>query len=432
MANLIQFSVENFRSIKDRATLSMVAVPRLVSKDTTLDTANLFEIANDLSLVKTAAIYGANASGKSNLVGAMRLMRQMVMGSSKDTAADQKIGVEPFRLAGSDKKASTFEVVFHTGKTVIRYGFSVNQNEVLSEWLFQRPRNRDVKLFVRYGDRFELGRSFAKEGKGLVERTRKNALFLSVVAQFNGAFAGSVQKWFSSSFRIISGLDDAGYRQFTIGQCEKSDWKQSILEFVQKMDVGIEDLSVGTTPLGERLPPDMPPSMREFLLAEQKEISSVSTLHTKFDKHGNPTGTVTFDIDEHESEGTKKIFALAGPVVDTLTNGWTLVVDELDARLHPLITAALIKMFNSRSANPKNAQLVFTTHDTNLLRTELLRRDQIWFVEKDRFGGSQLYALVEYKPRNDSPLAKNYIEGRYGAIPFVGDVTSLLAPIAEK
>ena len=135
-------------------------------------------------------------------------------------------------------------------------------------------------------------------------------------------------------------------------------------------------------------------------------------------------GVAVFDFEKQESEGTQKIFALAGPLIDTLKNGRVLFVDEIDARLHPLLTIAIIRLFNSAATNSKNAQLIFTTHDTNVLSADVLRRDQVWFTEKDRYGASLLYSLLEYKPRNDSSLAKNYLQGRYGAIPVLGGLAS--------
>jgi AAA15 family ATPase/GTPase len=149
-------------------------------------------------------------------------------------------------------------------------------------------------------------------------------------------------------------------------------------------------------------------------------------VHRSFDEQGNPTSLVSFDIDENESEGTRKLIYLAGPLIDTLKHGKVLFIDEFDARLHPLITHQIISLFNSNNTNPNNAQLIFATHDTNLLSNRLFRRDQIWFAEKDKLGATHFYSLVEYKVRNDASFEKDYIRGKYGAIPFIGDLAQLL------
>jgi uncharacterized protein len=424
---LIEFSVANFRSFKSRATLSLVASNKLVSRDPRLDAGSTFRVDDDLVLLKGAAIYGANASGKSNLLTAVRFMKGMVLNSSKETAATQPISVEPFRLGESNSGPSHFEVVFLLQDTTYRYGFEADSRSIHAEWLFAKLGPRETKLFTRRGSTFSLSRAEFKEGKGLEDRTRPNALFLSVVAQFNGTVALRLQRWFAESLRVISGLDDEGYRNYTVARCDDDAWRKSILEFVRTMDVGIDDLSVSKVPLSETLPASMPPELRQLLVTHsEQEISKVATIHTTFDANGNPVGREVFDIQSHESEGTKKVFALAGPVLDTLTKGRVLFVDELDARLHPLITMSLVRLFNSEATNPQQAQLVFTTHDTNILQSDLLRRDQIWFTEKDRTGSTSVYSLLEYRPRNDASLAKNYIHGRYGAVPFVGDLNELV------
>jgi AAA15 family ATPase/GTPase len=155
-------------------------------------------------------------------------------------------------------------------------------------------------------------------------------------------------------------------------------------------------------------------------------LASVQTMHRKFDEKGNSVSTELFDLDEQESEGTQKVFALAGPLVDTLKDGKVLIIDEFDARIHPLISRAIVELFNSNETNPNNAQLIFMTHDTNLLSNKLFRRDQIWFTEKNRYGATDLYSLAEYKVRNDASFESDYIKGRYGAIPYIGNLNHLI------
>lgn len=432
MFQLIEFSVANFRSFRERATFSLVASRKITSRDSRLDKANVLEVSEDLSVLRSAAIYGANASGKSNFLTAVRFMRLMVRNSSRETSASEPIAVEAFQLDGR-KAPSHFEIVFLLEDTTYRYGFEVDPSSVHHEWLFATTTGKERKCFTRTAGDIEVSPTLFKEGKGLEDRTRPNALFLSVVAQFNGKTSTAIQSWFSKSLRLISGLDDVGYKSYTQKKCSNEAHRASIADFVRKMDVGIEDVLVSAVPLKESLPAEIPEDLRNVLLKHlDQETTNVTTVHKTFDSDGQPSGTVNFDIDTHESQGTKKIFSLAGPLLDTLDNGRVLFIDELDARLHPLITRSLVQLFNSVETNPKGSQLIFTTHDTNLLSADLLRRDQVWFCEKERNGGTKLYSLLEYKPRNDSSLAKNYIHGRYGAIPFVGDLTELLGSVTAE
>jgi hypothetical protein len=171
----------------------------------------------------------------------------------------------------------------------------------------------------------------------------------------------------------------------------------------------------------------LPDNIKSFILKNGGgKLTSIQTIHRKFDGEGNSVSTELFDLDDQESEGTQKVFALAGPLVDTLKNGKVLIIDEFDARIHPLISRAIVELFNSNESNSNNAQLIFMTHDTNLLSNRLFRRDQIWFTEKNRYGATDLYSLAEYKIRNDASFESDYIKGRYGAIPYIGNLNHLL------
>ena len=284
-------------------------------------------------------------------------------------------------------------------------------------------------MFVRAGQSIRLLDEEFSSAAGLDQRTRPNALFLSVCAQFNLGIAVAMQKWFAERLQIVSGLDDELLLPFTIGQCKTSEGRRKILEFVRSLDVGIEKIEVRTIPLGESIPKGVPEKLRK-LLSELggDEAQSLSTTHTVFSPNGEATGAVEFDLQSHESRGTQKALALAGPILDTLARGNVLVVDELEARLHPLLTAAMVGLFNSPEANRSGAQLVFTSHDTNLLDQSVLRRDQVWFCEKDRRGSTALFSLLEFRSKPDSAIEKRYLEGRYGAVPIL---RTLIDAVAE-
>ncbi len=430
---LIEFSVENFRSFRDLATFSMVAA-KLRAKNKALDENNVFRApGNNPPLLTSAAIYGANASGKSNLVAAMDFMRRFVIDSTRETKATGAIDAESYRLSTTTiHQPSHFEMVFVLDDKRYRYGFEVTRERVLEEWLFYVPSTREARLFERFEDEVKLGDSF-KEGHDLIGRTRPNALFLSVVAQFNGPIAQKVTEWFRT-LRVVPGVQDMGIRQYTMQRFLDGEYAPEMLKLIKRLDLGIQDLSVEKSVqiLDQELE-RAPEELREVIRVIREtappmgfERILVRTQHPTFDDSGTMVGHETFNLDENESEGTKKLFALTGPLIDTLKLGHVLVIDELDARLHPLLTREIVSLFNDRQTNPKHAQLVFTTQDTNLLDNRFLRRDQIWFTEKDRQGATHLYSLAEFKVRNDASFERDYIRGRYGAIPYLGDIRQIV------
>ena len=358
-------------------------------------------------------------------------MRRFVLRST-DANSEDLIKVEPFLLSAETEQApSFFEVIFVQDGIRYRYGFEVSVNKVHAEWLF-RTVKRETELFWREDDNIAIKEGF-KEGKGLEDRTRSNALFLSVVDQWNGETAGKIVSWFRK-VGIISGLDDRAYLGFTVNQMvDQTPIALKIQDFMRRMDFGILDV------LAEKRNSDpkffsmlleqvdnVPNDLRNALSNGEWFVPIVKTKHQKYAESGQKTALVEFDMDDHESEGTKKAFALSGPLLHTLQTGRVLFVDELDTRLHPMMTREIVRLFNSNDTNPKNAQLIFATHDANLLDNRFFRRDQIWFTEKNRYGATDLYSLVEYKIRNDASFEADYIAGKYGAIPYIRNIKSLV------
>ena len=430
---LIEFSVANYRSFRDKVTFSMVA-GKLKAKNANLNETNLFTAHGDLKLLKSAALYGANASGKSNLIAAISFMDHFVRHSQSKSNPEGGIDVEPFRLSTvTDSEPSFFEIVFIVEDKRYRYGFELTTERVEAEWLYVASKVRESRLFERdedqtvpKEDRISLGEKFKREGQDLVGLTRPNALFLSVVAQFNGETAQEVLSWFRS-LGIATGLADlnVGMRAVTEGMLNDQESAQKISSLIKRLDLGIDDIKIEKLvslpkPLPEEAPEEFRSALEPFLkLFGEQEKTSVRTIHSKVDEEGRPVEPERFHLDQHESEGTKKLFSMSGPLLTTLQNGDPLIIDELDARLHPLLTREIVRLFHDPDQNRNNAQLIFVTQDTNLLDNQLLRRDQIWFVEKDRLGASYLYSLAEFKVRNDAAFEKDYIHGRYGAIPFL-------------
>ena len=430
---LIEFSVGNYRSFKEKVTFSMVAA-NLVAKDKKLDENNVFAVNKDLKLLKSAAIYGANASGKSNLAKALAFMADFMIDSSRETQSVDEIAVEPFILSSETKdKPSFFELVFLIDGKQYRYGFEADHENIVSEWLFYIPKVRETNLFERQLNTIKMSKTY--KGKGIEQRTRNNALFLSVSAQFNVEIAVKILEWISDKLILISTESNQGDWHYTFGFLVRDENTHEIIQLIKELDLSIDDINVNSMDINVN-PMDITinslldtaPYEVKDLVKNTGKISgkTVEFIHRKFDQNVDFQGLESVDLETFESEGTRKIFALAGYLVASLKEGSSLVIDEFDARLHPLISQAIVKLFNSNETNPNNAQLIFMTHDTNLLSNKLFRRDQIWFTEKNRYGATDLYSLAEYNIRNDASFESDYIKGRYGAIPYLGDLNNLV------
>ena len=311
---------------------------------------------------------------------------------------------------------------------------------MVSEWLFHRPKTKEIELFFRDEQNFEavhsklfrIGARLVKDGM-----VRQNALLLSVAAQFNDPLALRIFDWLSK-FNVISGLQEEGYEGFTIGRVMNNDGKNVILDFLNAADLGINDVKILKIEQESDLPDAMPGRLKELLIQKMREndghiLGGMKTLHHKYDVNGNQVGTAEFEMEE-ESSGTQKYFALSGPIIETLQSGDTLVVDELESKLHPNLVAKIVELFQSPKTNPHNAQLIFNTHDINLLSSGFLRRDQIWFVQKDRYGASSVYSLADFKTdqvRKEDNFEKNYVNGKYGAVPYLEDFEEALTAAVQ-
>ncbi|HIP26749.1 MAG TPA: ATP-binding protein [Flavobacteriaceae bacterium] len=414
---LVQFEVNNFASIKDTVTFGLNAG----KKDT-----HSFPVRK-YNLLQSVVLYGANASGKSNLLKAMNMMASLVLNKNKVSSSVDSLEHQPFLLNSETETASTsFEMIFIIDEIIYRYGFEYDSKTVYAEWLFADEKGTEAKLFYRdVDDGFYVNPTKFKEGKGLEDRTLENHLFLWKCDSENGTISKKIIKWFFQ-LNMIDGLDTNNYLIKAAYKLNDIVFKKNILELIKIADLGIanidtqdEDLRVSSDFLS------LPNVVQRALLGDGflDNKKETITMHQKFDKNNNLIGDVEFSLKKHESLGTKKFFAISAPILDTLENGKVLIIDELDASLHPLLTMHLIKMFHNKELNKKNAQLIFATHDTNLLQDDLLCRDQVWFAEKDKYGATDIYSLLEYKAktRKDSNKEKLYLQGRYGAIPYIGE-----------
>jgi hypothetical protein len=358
----------------------------------------------------------------------MERMREVVLSSVRLNDSDE-LEYSPFLLSiESDSLPTFFEIIFWKESIRYRYGFEYNLRQIENEWLFAGKSEKSEKtLFIRTIEGIAVDAKY-KEGEGIESKTNNNRLFVSLVAQLGGPISKQILEFFKN-YNVLSGLDHNDYKGFTTRMLhENLNGCQESLELYKKLKLGFQDIKAIESDFNlSEIPENLPDELRIKLVKDLtgKRNISLKTVHNKFDKKGEIVDFVLFDKLKNESEGTNKIIDLSGPIFDTLKFGKALIIDELDAKLHPLITMRIVELFNSPISNTKNAQLIFATHDTNLLGEELFRRDQIWFTEKDEREQTELYSLYDFnlpdgsKVRNDSNLEKNYIRGRYGAIPFI-------------
>ena len=426
---LIAFSVQNFKSIRDLQTLSMEA-----KTDDHLSWSNVAEQGKH-RLVKSAAIYGANASGKSNVVEAMMWFRNFVLQSSKEGQIGEAIDVEPFLLStATENSPSYFEIEFLWEGFHYQYGVEVDSKSVKAEWLLRKsPSAKPARLFLREDDSFELSSGNFKEGKGLEKRTRPNALFLSVCANFNGEESEKVMSWMQQ-FRYVSGISEVGFFSFTAERLGNPEHQLGLLNFAQQADFNITAMR---SEIEEVADDDwtalLPAETRKKLTGKTLKSANIKTKHSKRNKEGEIVGEVEFDLNQNESQGTKKFVALAGPLTHTLEEGSILIVDELEARLHPKLTQAIVDLFHS-PANRRNAQLICSTHDVTLLESDRFRRDQIWFCEKDETGATDLFSLTSFDSntvRPNSKFSKQYMLGLFGAVPQLSHFQETAADVTK-
>lgn len=374
------------------------------------------------ALVPTVALYGANGSGKSSVLHAMAFMCDAVRRSHRAWEPGGGTPREPFVLSAKAQAPSRFEVEVVVGATRFRYGFLLGDSRVEEEWLFAWPHGRKQSWFTRDRDRFEFGKHLGGECQVIEALTRDNSLFLSAAAQNNHAKLLPLYRWFHAvRFELrrttAAGLDawhaamleellsDSPERPLAAPEdAARRKIKDGLVALLRTADLGIVDV---------RLRPRQVAGRR---------AGSVDLVF----RHQTADGRGAWLPLEAESAGTIALVGIATRLVGVLGRGGVLCVDEFDASLHPMLVLGLLEMLHDREKNPLGAQMVFTTHDANLLGTvdneAPLRRDQIWFTEKDDAGATHLYPLLDHHPRKSENLERGYLQGRYGAIPFIGEL----------
>ncbi|MFO0905520.1 MAG: ATP-binding protein [Pirellulales bacterium] len=416
---LIEFRVENHRSLRDEQALTLEVGRVAEGEDLRPRRVN----GHSELLLPAVGIYGPNASGKSNVLAAIAFMREAVLHSHRRWEPEGGIPRTAFAWGGNRQASSMFEASFVANGTRFEYGFCVNDEIVEEEWLFAWPNSRKQVWFEREADSFRFGDLLKGPNEAVKEVTRKNALFLSAAAQHSHQQLTPLYMWFRSIFPVnIPGRGNSIFPS----------------PFMPEPLFASDAVQLSLFPT-ESTEETLAAKIRQLLLFADVGIVDIKRLATEGEYRGRTirrnrillqhqvnNDESWLELDE-ESEGTKTLFRMAPAVFRALETGGLLLVDELESSLHPLIGLAIVKLFNCPRANPNNAQVLFTTHDTNLLGPTIgkppLRRDQIWFTEKDNNGATKLYPLTDYKPRKAENLERGYLQGRYGAIPFLGDIT---------
>jgi len=418
---LVDFTIKNYRSFKNESLFSMVAEKK--KEDVP---GNLFNISedSDISLLKTAVVYGANASGKSNLLLAFDTLKNFILNST-DLKLDQEIPYyKPFLLdVETRNQPMLFEIEFITAEPMrYRYSVEFDKTQIISEKLIFFPEKNGRNLFERDGvtGKYSWGRDLKGKKESLTGEVLKNVLFLSKAANNNESDERlrAIYRYFRTNFMFHTSADSSRTEVYLtslkMNDLSQKGFNESLIEFLKSADLGISSVRV----------------------RKEKTIDDLSTKvdigHRVFSRT-NETGEDHFFQLQDESAGTIKMFDLAGKIIDTLQKGNVLIIDELDSSFHPLMSEYILSIFNDPVKNPKNAQLIVATHDAYLLDSEKLRRDQIWFVEKDKYGASNLYSLDEFEKsevRKNVPFDRWYLSGRFGALPLIDK--KLFSVVEEK
>lgn len=417
---LVGFTFENFASFYNNTEFAMT----VSGNDSRYKELNTFSTPHG-ELLKSCFMYGANGSGKTNFIDALAFMKYIV---TAELDVQSRIISKPnyflFNNASKDKPTS-FSIAFIVEGILYDYGFSVSNNKIIKEYLDKKEK-RTVNVFTRNGSNFENIKINSKEFKNVehvIKNTREDVLFLSWANFCNNEMAMKIYKWFEA-IQIFDADDTNQLLSVTVNYMEEHEnGKKDIVELMNKLGIPIDDFEMEIT--DDKMSETLMAALKKSYKEKFKNMMNVKNIDLKvkqrvYDKNWENYTMSDFGF-ELESAGTRKLFEIAGPIISAINNGSVVLIDEIDARLHPALVRHLVMMFNSLSQNPNNAQLICNTHDVTLL-DEDIRRDQIYFLEKDEYGVSKLYSLCDFKGiRKDSKILKQYLLGVYGALPNIKD-----------
>ena len=423
---LLAFRAENVRSFRDPLELSLQATA--MAEDGVPRGVPWREGGKRLLYVLPAAgIFGANASGKTNLLRAMDDMRRIVLTSFKATSRSSRIPRRPFRLDPESEKApSEFGVDLVLNGIRHEYGFRVDDHQVIEEWARRYPHGKAATLFYRRaGHPLELSERNRVRGRAVTEILRPNSLFLSAAAAANHPDLLPLYEWFESNLMLAEASSREARWMYTAHLLTHDDTRTRVLDMLHAADLGITDAQT------RKPDPEMMERIRRAMRIlnniEDEASSSVPDEDSYVDltlSHQGTRDSVEFEVSD-ESLGTLVWLGLVGPVLHSLARGTVLLADELESSLHPALVTQLVREYQNPVSNPNGAQLIFNTHEVGLLGNSvgerILGRDQVWFTEKLPDGRTRLYPLTDLNPRKDEALSRRYLAGRYGATPIITD-----------
>ncbi len=422
---LMRFSVANHYSIRDHQELSLVASSLRDRATQLISVEGLRE-----KFLPVVGIYGANASGKSNFLWAINFMCKAILHSHTGGSAAGGVPRHPFLLDAEARQApSQFDCDVLIDGIRYHYGFVIDDQKVLEEWLYVYPARKRQVWFVRRWDSdpvFLFGKALRGKNQTIRSLTRDNALFLSAAAQNNHEQLSKVYEHFKNTlmFRLTPTTRPDPRTSLYL---EKDEEKKRIIDFLRMADIGIATSQMEEIKLSEDSAPfyeDLTSLIKKYV-KDDIELPPMEDTKTLKLGHRASGGEHIFLELEAESRGTLRLLSILGPIFEALKKGGTIVIDELNTSMHPLLSRKLIELFGSSNSNTSGAQFIFTTHDTNLICGDVLRRDQVWFTEKDKEGATHLFPLTDFRTRNTDNVERGYLQGRFGAIPFLGEMEEL-------
>jgi len=419
---LIEFSVKNYRSFWESQTLSMAAGAKKELQEENSFIPSVQELPR---LLRSAVVYGPNGGGKSNLVKALGFMQDFVLSSAKESQEGERIDLKPFLLhPEGPSRASEFEVVFVEDGMRYQYGFAATRDHVTHEWLLAYPGNRAQRWFERsYNPKKEkeewyFGTKLTGQKKTWQRSTRSNALFLSTAVQLNSEQLKPVFNWFQKL--VVIGHGELIRRRGTANSCENKEGRANVLQFLRSAGIEVDGITIEEREIDDY--PILSSFSDEFKKILQSDLKGKSIKEVFFKHQLTDSKDFALFPLEEESDGTQKLFAYAALWLDLLQTGLVLIVDELDNSFHPHLVRYLLSLIHNSKTNTANGQLIFSTHDTSILDSKVLRRDQIWFMKKNDTQATRLYPLSDFHPRKHEALEKGYLQGRYGALPYIGEI----------
>ena len=426
---LVAFKVSNVRSYRGPVTLSLQAT-RVANAEVVRDLRTASAAAE--RLLPVAGVFGANASGKSNILRAMADMRAMVLHSFVNRARGASSFRRPFQLdTDASERPSEFTVELILNGVWWQYGIEVSGERVLREFAYHYPRGRQALVFERDADEVSFGAAFRSAGRSLLPLLRDNALLLSICGAADNAQIGPLFDWLLNNLRLAASYNRTRRAAFTASLGKEATTRRRVLDLLRAADLGLADMQV-VRPDAETL--DRLRRVAKILQGDEEEGEELVIEDQVQLIHRGAEGEVLFEP-EDESMGTQVWVGLVGPVLDALDTGCALLVDELDASLHPLLVTELIDLFQNPLTNPQCAQLIFNAHDVNILDNRHryhLGRDQLWFTERGPDGETHLYSLADFRARRDESIGRRYLSGRYGAVPELNPADFDLAALGQE